>query len=812
MIKNISKIKDIARFSNFSQTKDFQFGSKGQNCNIIFGFNGSGKTTLSNSFSFFSNESFLTEEEKSELFNDLKNTEDSIIELELQGNAKIKYPADSAHSKEIYIFNHNFIAAHVFNGTKGKIRKFSNIGGEIKNKDIDRINEQIEQKTKDKELLETENKELDAKHQTISKTKSKEFCKTLTDKNKKIIVQNLSEAIVPTETLENLEAQLKSLSADYELSKKQVELQADIAEIKTKHFNTIQMDIPAINQILGKNVQRLSKEVLKKKIELIQDSFEDVNCKQSVERWFRFGKNILDKLKAAPEVICPICNTNITQKVGDILQDYERYFDETYESFIAELEATTAKVSVISETIKTLKNEIAILEKIYQRYHDYLTQVTLEKLDFSVIETKIEELRELLKAKGGNIQKCDVASKDVEKNLIALNDYLTKAEILKANILTSLESKTLNTNEIEDLIRITYKEIILLEFDQTIPEGAIAKYKSNCSIVKKMAEETIPELKSKLATELKKIKAESKSISKYLNKMGISHFEIDINDANEDENIIIRYGGSSRERNKLKNSLSEGEKTALAFAFFLSKFENEVNSEEKIKNSAVVIDDPISSLDENRLYSTAYLIYKTFEEAKQLIVMSHNFLFLKYFNSFYYGKAECFFLDKNKISDLPEEMKNFETPYFYMLRTLFDYLDATNTDVTYNEVKRYLPNYTRRILETFLSFKFSAYRSSRSKNFSPGLEELAERLDETTIEDGQKRALKDKLHVINQISKAHSHGNANHMQENFYISEEELTTLAQNAVFVIETMDNLHKTSFIEGGTKNSPPSSSNQT
>ncbi len=32
-----------------------QFGRKGQNCNIIFGFNGSGKTTISNAVSFFAN-------------------------------------------------------------------------------------------------------------------------------------------------------------------------------------------------------------------------------------------------------------------------------------------------------------------------------------------------------------------------------------------------------------------------------------------------------------------------------------------------------------------------------------------------------------------------------------------------------------------------------------------------------------------------------------------------------------------------------------------------------------------------------------
>src|SRR5690606_29006101 len=138
------------------------------------------------------------------------------------------------------------------------------------------------------------------------------------------------------------------------------------------------------------------------------------------------------------------------------------------------------------------------------------------------------------------------------------------------------------------------------------------KYVSNkdrITVIENSKDEGLPFWNAKLLAELKKIKAESKSISKYLNKMGINHFDVDINEEKQDENIIIKYKNSSNERNKLKNCLSDGEKTALAFAYFLSKFENEINTEKKIKESIVVIDDPISSLDDNRLYSTAHLIW-----------------------------------------------------------------------------------------------------------------------------------------------------------------------------------------------------------
>src|SRR3989344_3033573 len=125
-----------------------------------------------------------------------------------QGNSIIKSPANSAHSKNIYIFNSNFVATHVFNGTKGKLKKFSNIGGEIKNKEIDNINQQIEVLDEEKKKIESENTKLGEKHEEITKTRSKSFGKTLTDKNKRLLTQDLTNVQLPTETIENLEVKL----------------------------------------------------------------------------------------------------------------------------------------------------------------------------------------------------------------------------------------------------------------------------------------------------------------------------------------------------------------------------------------------------------------------------------------------------------------------------------------------------------------------------------------------------------------------------------------------------------------------------
>ncbi len=801
MIIKISKLDKVGKFSSLSQEENFKYGEKGQNCNIIFGFNGSGKTTLSNAISFFADNLFISEDEKREIFNDIKNNDRSSVELYLQGNSTIKYPASSIHSKNFYIFNSNFIVTHVFDGTKGRLKKFSNLRGEIKNKEIDYVNQQIDVLNEERKKLEDENKRLDEKHEEITREKSKGFGKTLTDKNKRLQTQDLSSAQLPESTIEELESKLSSLSADYELSKKQDDLNADLEELRQLTFRSFSIELEKVDEILSKNIQQLSKDALERKIKEIQNLFADEQHQQSVERWLKYGKDVLEQMSEHKSRNCPICDTDISNKLDTLLRDYQGYFDESYNNFIAGLKTKINEVSAAITSLDECEKDVEKLNKLFTKYQKLLPDLLFEKFDFSEIKNDLTTLEKNLKTKNDNIQSVSNKPSSISDNLIRLDKAITKFQNLKTNILDVLDSKKLNTHTIEGSIRQTYNEIIILEFNSSDKTGALEKYRKNkhrITVIDESKSEGLPFFKKQLREELQKLKAESRSISKYLAKMGIDHFDIDINESEQDENIIIKYKNSDNNKNKLKNCLSDGEKTALAFAYFLSKFENEVNTQEKIKNSVVVIDDPISSLDDNRLYSTAHLIWRNFDNVKQLIVLSHNFLFLKFFNSFYCGRANCLFLEGKKITGLPDELKNFETPYFYMFKTIIDFLDQDNPNVTYNEAKRYLPNFIRRVLETFLSFKFSRTANRAGGYRSPGLNEFDESIDNTDMENEIKKELKEKIAEINSIADAHSHGNAHHTQENFYISEADLKTLAQNAVSVIETMDKLHQTSFVQ--------------
>jgi wobble nucleotide-excising tRNase len=74
-----------------------------------------------------------------------------------------------------------------------------------------------------------------------------------------------------------------------------------------------------------------------------------------------------------------------------------------------------------------------------------------------------------------------------------------------------------------------------------------------------------------------------------------------------------------------KNTLSGGDKSTLALAFFLAQLSCDPGTPQK----TVVFDDPFSSLDSFRRNHTAYQIHKCGERCAQAIVLSHEPAFLK---------------------------------------------------------------------------------------------------------------------------------------------------------------------------------------
>jgi wobble nucleotide-excising tRNase len=184
----------------------------------------------------------------------------------------------------------------------------------------------------------------------------------------------------------------------------------------------------------------------------------------------------------------------------------------------------------------------------------------------------------------------------------------------------------------------------------------------------------------------------------------------------EKDKFILKRG------NHFATNLSEGEKTAIAFSYFLTELKS-LKGEGKLKNTIIFFDDPISSLDSNHIFQVRSLIQYFFKDEAdylQLFISTHNFEFFSVLldSNLFKGQNKAdikeekcpFYLinrntnDTSVIKNLPRTLRSHKSEYAHIFSILKEY-DESNTKDTF-EFKILLPNALRRFLELYTLFKY----------------------------------------------------------------------------------------------------------
>lgn len=88
--------------------------------------------------------------------------------------------------------------------------------------------------------------------------------------------------------------------------------------------------------------------------------------------------------------------------------------------------------------------------------------------------------------------------------------------------------------------------------------------------------------------------------------------------------VTIGVGNTQAGDHTFKNILSAGDRNTLAVAFFLTSIELDPNKASRV----VVIDDPVSSLDEHRSLTTVQEVRRLLNQVGQVVILSHSKPFL----------------------------------------------------------------------------------------------------------------------------------------------------------------------------------------
>lgn len=194
---------------------------------------------------------------------------------------------------------------------------------------------------------------------------------------------------------------------------------------------------------------------------------------------------------------------------------------------------------------------------------------------------------------------------------------------------------------------------------------------------------------------------------------------------------VRAHGYVIRRDGQIARDLSEGERTAIALLYFLRSLEAD---EFDLRKGVVVLDDPVSSLDTNALYTALGFIRARTSDAGQLFILTHNWTFFREVKNWFSNvpgqrkrkrdrtqkPAKFYMLQSSfrdgrhtsKISRLDPLLLDHESDYTY----LFSRIHRAATEPTYSLEASYpLPNMMRRFLEAFFAFKQPGTESLRSK-------------------------------------------------------------------------------------------------
>lgn len=811
MITKFNSIKKVGCYEDLTTNANKPFDK----VNILFGNNGSGKTTFSNILYLLSKHC----KDKQTLFDELTES-DSEIEIETTGG-KISLKNIIASELDIYVFNSKFVSDSVYNGNTSNIDSFSN---EIKltNEQINLIDKAIEIVLKRSTKINGWVKEIQNNLDAIWKPLADDFQSKVSNARLTNVKPDITFKVQGN--IFTLRDELSKLYWNYDNVAKQSGTIARLNAHKEKlsTLTEIQIDFENLNEFLENPISLSAKDNLKERINKYQQKTEEKKLQNQigdVNDWFKKGGRLL-YLSKDIDSHCPLCNTDLSDNIDSILQEFTSHFSEAIIKLLDFLDNLINHI----EKLKTFdflnaNNDIStdIVEtiKLYDIHTDKFLFDRNEDL-INSLQNVLLKLKEKKAAPDSIIKIDDLSIEIIQSYQEIIRNFIKDIQEAIDNAINTLKGK--NVEDIIKEIKDKIKQIVSVELNQTENNIFESKRRTNsdiassCINISSILKQSSEHLQTSRSEELAKLNTESKFVNIYLKHFGIYHFIIDRDKSKSKDNITITFTETGRKKSKFGFSLSEGEKTALAFAYFISKLRVEKieGSKEEFENTVVVIDDPISSLDDNRVFQTANLIDSFLffnkdnpaKQPKQVFILSHNLVFIKYMynalrtnpeineniNEYYISTTAPF------IKDLPSSLKNFTNTYIHKLKTIVEFKEK---QIDYDSVKNYLPNYMRIVLETFLGFKLAKVNDDKGR--LPGLDSLIKAMvtefknyEDREVDGLNKDKVVERLNHLKKISDHESHGNIHKAEEFIFISEEELRQFAKHTMQVINYIDEFH--------------------
>ncbi|MCD4825136.1 MAG: AAA family ATPase [Phycisphaerae bacterium] len=666
-IDRITRLKNYGVFHDFTWPANLPGFAR---YNLIYGWNGSGKTLLSG------------------IFRDLeaKTPPSSHVTVMINGQA-VSNDDFAQVAFPVRVFNRDFVAESVFRA-KGNIEPIFVLGKENVDKQ-----KQVAQL---KKILVDEQVKLNANR--LNKTNASSALEKFRIDKAKVIKDALrSSGSNPYndynkgEFSQRAEAMVSAGDKDARLlndttrDKLLTQLRSSLKE----ELQPLTYRLPDLKTLEKTVADRLSTTVVSAAIQSLKD-----NAKLS--SWVHIGLGIHQEHKYGK---CLFCDQPIPK---DRLSDLEAHFSTEYEDLLQKLanQITTIQAAIRTATELVIPNAA--------EFYDYLSsefQLAAAALygERDSAKRVLETLVKALEDKKSHAFERVALDVTVPKMNAGVVDNLNVVILKHNQACDNFQSKINSARERLEANSIATALDEFLKLRDTVQAAEAEVTKTN-NETQRLASEI-----EKLEQEIVEHRRPAEELNEDLrNYLGHNELRLYVQDTGY---TIMRHDTPAK-------SLSEGEMTAIALLYFLKRL---TDQRFDLTKGVVVLDDPVSSLDANALYSAFGFIRERTQHASQLFILTHNFAFFRQVHNWYKhikdrskksGQPAHFYMldctrDQQRrcsaIRLLDPLLKDFDSEYHYLFAYI--YSAATASPRPPLEQNYMLPNLARRLLESFLAFK-----------------------------------------------------------------------------------------------------------
>ncbi len=707
MIKKISQIRDFGVF------QDFEWNGLPdlKHLNVIYGWNYSGKTTLARILHTFNSKANP---------GDLAN---GYCELEWsQGNCSSN---GYSNSPSIYVFDLNFIKANIsFDETAAQPLLVLSERDKDTEEKISNCKEKLQGIALQIKLIEGQRNALLSSLEQAATTAASNIKNTLGLPN--FFRPNLEQHVPlvnksPTSFVLSETAYDTAFATYKNLENKEV-----LEPISTSNIG-IEGLLNTTNSLI---IQAVESVTLTRISEI-----------PSVQSWVNEGREL-----HVDVVNCHFCGQPLPD---ELLESLAKHFSEAYQELIQNLKDIERKITAHITMEPSIPAKAFFFNDLQVLYDQLKTQIlelfkaqaeALAPL-YEVVSLKLNDPFKILNA----IEVGDFTT-EIVASIVELNAIITQHNLRAADVEVHRQKALL------DLI-LHYVAIYVIDnkYQKVTDDAADLNLKINEHRA----------LEKELLAELARLEAIDSPVEKAVGQLNVllkSYFDgyrIYLQASSPRNWIIVRNG-------EVATSLSEGEKTGIAFCYFLIFLGNPAI---KLSESTVVFDDPISSLDANHLYHVYSMIKDFSSDCKQTIVLTHNFEFLQLILDWFNGVnklhsgqgldgvpswsalyVERLEESRSVLIRMPPQMLFQKSDYYYLFMKIHN---LAKSRIIQAEESNQIANTIRRFIEAYLKL-FTTYGGKLS-------ERIAQLIDDG-VDAGRVSKFVDekshlqKLHVISGSS------------------------------------------------------------